>query len=34
MKAVEDVIKKTVKNVLEKAKGEIDKARATKPEGQ
>ncbi|UPA11386.1 variable large family protein (plasmid) [Borrelia parkeri] len=34
LKAVEDVIKKTVKNVLEKAKGEIDKARATKPEGQ
>ncbi|UPA11605.1 variable large family protein (plasmid) [Borrelia parkeri] len=32
--AVEDIIKKTVKNVLEKAKGEIDKARAPKPEGQ
>ncbi|UPA19209.1 variable large family protein [Borrelia puertoricensis] len=28
--AVEDIIKKTVKNVLEKAKGEIDKARAPK----
>ncbi|ASJ27706.1 variable large family protein [Borrelia turicatae] len=32
--AVEDIIKKTVKNVLEKARGEIDKARAPKPEGQ
>ncbi|UPA19318.1 variable large family protein (plasmid) [Borrelia puertoricensis] len=29
--AVEDVIKKTVKKVLEKVKGEIDKARAPKP---
>ncbi|WP_330730476.1 variable large family protein [Borrelia turicatae] len=29
--AVEDIIKKTVKNVLEKAKGEIDKARDPKP---
>ncbi|WP_433996729.1 variable large family protein [Borrelia venezuelensis] len=28
--AVEDIIKKTVKNVLEKAKGEIDKTRAPK----
>ncbi|ABF82172.1 variable large family protein [Borrelia hermsii] len=32
--AVEDIIKKTVKNVLEKAKGEIDKARDPKPAGQ
>ncbi len=29
--AVEDIIKKTVKNVLEKVKQEVDKARATKP---
>ncbi|ANA44032.1 VlpA25, partial (plasmid) [Borrelia hermsii HS1] len=32
--AVEGIIKKTVKNVLEKAKGEIDKARAPKATGQ
>ncbi|WP_051374075.1 variable large family protein [Borrelia persica] len=29
--AVEEIVKKTVNNVLEKAKGEIDKARAGKP---
>ncbi|WP_330730471.1 variable large family protein [Borrelia turicatae] len=32
--AVEDLIKKTVKNVLDKVKQEVDKARAPKPEGQ
>ncbi|WP_434757237.1 variable large family protein (plasmid) [Borrelia puertoricensis] len=32
--AVEDIIKKTVKNVLEKAKEKIDKARAPKPSAQ
>ncbi|UPA19132.1 variable large family protein [Borrelia puertoricensis] len=32
--AVEDVIKKAVKNVLEKAKEKIDEARAPKPAGQ
>ncbi|WP_434757233.1 variable large family protein (plasmid) [Borrelia puertoricensis] len=32
--AVEDIIKKTVKNVLEKSKGEIDKAREPKPSAQ
>ncbi len=31
LKSVEEIIKKTVKNVLDKAKGEIDKARAPKP---
>ncbi|UPA19327.1 variable large family protein [Borrelia puertoricensis] len=32
--SIEDIIKKTVKNVLEKAKGEIDKARAPKTANQ
>ncbi|WP_434757350.1 variable large family protein (plasmid) [Borrelia puertoricensis] len=32
--AVEDIIKKTVKNVLEKSKEKIDEARAPKPAGQ
>ncbi|AFI32101.1 Borrelia lipoprotein-containing protein (plasmid) [Borrelia crocidurae str. Achema] len=32
--AVEDIIKKTVKNVLEKVKKEVDKARDPKAVGQ
>ncbi|AHH04223.1 Variable major outer membrane lipoprotein (plasmid) [Borrelia nietonii YOR] len=31
---MEDIIKKTVKNVLEKVKQEVDKARAPKATGQ